>query len=112
MPEVKALRYSAGKPQLAYALCFGPALRGVAKVAECGAAKYGRYNFRIGAPASESVDCALRHLLAYWEGVDTDPESNFHHLDHAIWNLMRLRSELETAPPGFSDDRPSGRLHT
>ena len=103
----RALRHNSGKPALHAALCFPEALRGNARVTAYGAAKYARYNFKKGAPASESVDCAMRHLLAWWNGEDTDPESGQSHLDHFVWNAMRLADELQGPMKAELDDRPS-----
>ena len=46
-----------------------------------GAIKYGRHNWRNGEViASTYYEAALRHLIAYIEGEDIDPESGVHHL--------------------------------
>lgn len=50
-----------------------------------GALKYGRSNFRaIGVRASIYVDALRRHIAAYWEGEDADPDSGLPHLAHAL----------------------------
>lgn len=50
-----------------------------------GMLKYGRSNFReIGVRASIYVDAAKRHLDAYFEGEDADPDSGLSHLAHAL----------------------------
>ena len=50
-----------------------------------GALKYGRNNFReIGVRASIYADAAERHLKAWFEGEDTDPDSGLPHLAHAL----------------------------
>lgn len=56
-----------------------------------GALKYGRSNFReIGVRASIYVDAAKRHLNAYFEGEDADPDSGLPHLAHALACLAIL----------------------
>lgn len=50
-----------------------------------GALKYGRANWRIaGVRASIYIDAARRHLTAWFEGEDFDPDSGVHHLGHAL----------------------------
>lgn len=67
--------------------------------------KYGRYNWReAGVRASVYYDAALRHLAAYWEGEDIDPDSGIHHISHVITGLSVLRdSQLQG---NCNDDRP------
>lgn len=50
-----------------------------------GMLKYGRSNFRaIGIRASIYVDATRRHLAAWFEGEDIDPDSGLPHLAHAL----------------------------
>lgn len=50
-----------------------------------GALKYGRSNFRaVGVRASIYVDAAKRHLDAWFEGEEFDPDSSLPHLSHAL----------------------------
>lgn len=50
-----------------------------------GALKYGRSNFRaIGVRASIYYDAACRHLNAWFEGEEVDPDSGLPHLAHAL----------------------------
>lgn len=56
-----------------------------------GANKYGRDNWKQGAPWYEFIGSALRHLLKFAGGEDRDPESGLPHLAHAMWNLVCLR---------------------
>lgn len=104
-PEKQALRFNAGKPELSYALTFGDALREMAKVCAYGAGKYERANYTKGARLSQSVDCLLRHLLAWQEGEDRDQESGQLHLAHVVWNALRLCQEAIVRPD--LDDRIS-----
>lgn len=48
-----------------------------------GADKYGRNNFKQGLEASRLVAACLRHVHAWMEGEDLDPESGASHLGHA-----------------------------
>lgn len=50
-----------------------------------GALKYGRSNFRVvGVRASIYKDAAVRHMDAWFEGEDCDPDSGLDHLAHAL----------------------------
>jgi hypothetical protein len=55
------------------------------QVMALGAQKYGRFNYREkNVAASVYVDAALRHLIAWNAGQDTDPESGVSHLGHVL----------------------------
>lgn len=50
-----------------------------------GALKYGRGNWRaVGVRSSIYYDAAQRHLMKWFEGEDTDPDSGLPHLAHAL----------------------------
>ncbi len=70
-----------------------------------GANKYEANNWIQGAPHSQSTDCLLRHLLAWQEGEERDPESGQLHLAHVVWNALRLLQESIVRPD--LDDRYS-----
>lgn len=56
-----------------------------------GALKYGRANFRaIGVRSTIYVDACRRHLNAWIEGEDLDPDSGLPHLSHALACLAIL----------------------
>jgi mutator protein MutT len=56
-----------------------------------GALKYGRSNFRaMGVRISVYVDALYRHVSAYFEGEDFDPDSGLPHLAHALACLAIL----------------------
>lgn len=78
-------------------------LLGVASVMAFGAKKYKSHNWRAGIERSRLLSAALRHILAYNEGEDLDPESGLSHLDHASCCLMFAREHHETHPE--LDDR-------
>lgn len=72
-----------------------------------GALKYGRHNYReTSVRASVYYDAALRHLMDWWEGVDTDPDSGLSHLTKAMACLAVLRDA--THQNKLTDDRPPG----
>jgi hypothetical protein len=70
-----------------------------------GACKYRRHNYRIsGVRASIYFDATMRHLAAYWEGEDIDPDSGVHHITKAMASLLVLRDAMMNDK--VLDDRP------
>lgn len=70
-----------------------------------GACKYGRHNYRaVGVRASVYYDATLRHLMAWWEGQDIDPDSGMSHITKAITSLVVLRDAMIQGM--VEDDRP------
>lgn len=67
--------------------------------------KYGRHNYRVVA-IRESVyyDAVMRHLIAWWEGEDVDPDSGLHHVTKALSCLAVLRDAQLSK--NTIDDRP------
>lgn len=80
-------------------------LIGVGRVLTYGARKYSARNWEKGLDWSRCYGAALRHLLAWWGGETSDPETGYNHLDHALCELMFLREFAETHPE--LDDRPN-----
>ena len=67
--------------------------------------KYGRHNYRvIGVRSSVYYDAAMRHLMAWWEGEDIDPDSGISHVTKALSCLSVLRDAMINEK--FTDDRP------
>ncbi len=70
-----------------------------------GAKKYGPYNWRdTPIQAHAYYNAALRHLLAWWDGEDTDPDSGIHHVSKAMTCLLVLRDAM--IENSWIDDRP------
>jgi hypothetical protein len=70
-----------------------------------GAAKYGRHNYRaVGVRASVYFDATWRHLAAWWEGEDDDPDSGLSHVTKAIASLVIIRDAMLRGK--VIDDRP------
>lgn len=80
------------------------ALLALAEVSGFGARKYDAHNYLRGYDWSLSFDALHRHLLAFWAGQDTDPESGMPHVAHAAWHCLALLS-FQTRGIG-TDDRP------
>lgn len=73
-----------------------------------GAKKYDPYNWRKNRVlASIYIDAAQRHLLAWFEGEENAPDSEAHHLGHAIACCGILLDAQETG--NLVDDRPDGK---
>jgi hypothetical protein len=80
------------------------ALLSVACVLHHGQIKYGARNWEKGMDWSRVQAAALRHLFAWSNGEDIDPESGMSHLAHATCCLLFLLAyELRRAG---HDDRP------
>lgn len=74
-----------------------------------GALKYGRHNYRaIGVRSSVYFDAALRHLTAWWEGEDIDPDSGLPHIIKAAACLFVLRDSQLIG--NIVDDRPPSHV--
>ena len=67
--------------------------------------KYGRHNYRVsGVRAGVYYDAIWRHLLAWWEGEDIDPDSGLPHTAKAMACLAIL---VDAEMNGkLNDDRP------
>lgn len=100
--STKAVKFDEGKVRMD--LIPVRPLRGIADVLTQGALKYGDRNWEKGLDFSRIYAAALRHLTAWWDGEDKDPEDGLLHLDHAAANMMFL-SEFVKRQIG-TDDRP------
>lgn len=70
-----------------------------------GALKFGRHNYRAThVLASVYYDALRRHIDAWWEGQDLDPDSGLSHVTKAIATLMVLRDAQICG--SYIDDRP------
>lgn len=77
------------KPQR-FELVPGNALGDIAEVYAFGSSKYEDNNWRRGYAWSLSYGAMMRHLTAFWEGEDLDPESGLPHLAHAGFHILAL----------------------
>ncbi len=70
-----------------------------------GGRKYGTHNYReIGVRMSTYYNAAMRHLMAWWEGEDTDEDSGVPHIIKAIACLFVVRDSIHMN--NCVDDRP------
>ena len=77
------------------------ALEQIAQVLRFGATKYSPHNWRSGIRYTRLTDAALRHLFAFVDGEDLDPETGISHVAHAgccimflLW-MVRHRPDLD-----------------
>lgn len=75
-----------------------------------GALKYGRHNYRaIGVRTSVYYDACIRHLNAFWEGEDIDPDSGLPHIIKAaaclavLSDSQRIGNVVDDRPPSHKD---------
>jgi hypothetical protein len=95
-----------GAVKTQYHLIPSPALTGMANVFKLGADKYGAYNWRTDpVDISTYYSAMMRHLIAYWEGEDIDPESGESHMSHiaACANIIEDSRKIGN----LIDDRPN-----
>jgi len=85
------------------------ALNQTAAVLKFGADKYHAHNWRDGFVWSRPLAAAMRHIMAFNDGEDRDPESGLSHLAHAACCIMFLL-EFEKTHPEL-DDRYKVDVH-
>jgi hypothetical protein len=97
-------RFNSGKPS--FSLVPLHLLAGAARVLMYySVEKYAPWNWAKGGKWTTPMDCLLRHLFKWWfMGEECDEESGFHHLDHAMCNLLFLIHYAHTYKEG--DNRP------
>lgn len=105
------MKYDTEKPPIA--LVPPECIEEIAHVFGMGAKKYGKYNWRHDAATTEhsrTYSSIQRHLCAYWQGENIDPESGLSHLAHAASQLCILMIHTKDAPE--MDDRFKQPQHT
>ena len=68
------------------------AMKALAEVSGTGARKYSPYNYRAGYNWSLSYNALFRHMNAFWDGEDIDPDDGQHHMASAAWHALQLLS--------------------
>lgn len=68
-----------------------------------GAKKYEAHNWRKGMPMTQGFNALMRHLVAFMNGEDKDPESGETHLAHAACCLKMMQNTYWKHP--YHDDR-------
>jgi hypothetical protein len=82
------LRYNTGK--LKWSLVSWKALAPMVRVLMFGAEKYDDHNWKKGLKYTEVTESLQRHLNAFIEGEENDPESKLSHVGHILCNAMFL----------------------
>lgn len=98
----EGLKFDGGK--LPYHLLPRELLEGVASVLDFGAKKYAPRNWELGMDWSRPYSALQRHMWAWWNGENTDPETGKSHLWHAGCCIAFLMA-YEQRGVG-KDDRP------
>lgn len=99
--EPYGTKFDEGKPDLS--LLPYSALAEIAKAMMVGEKKYGRYNYLSKLEAGRLTAACARHLFKWYQGEDTDPETDISHLGHAGANIVMLLNLLAT--DNLIDDR-------
>lgn len=89
------LSTSVGKPGdsgLPYTMIPTKAILGIAEVLTFGARKYKPNNWRKCEDCSRYLAAMWRHIFAFVNGEDTDPETGLHHMYHAMTNMVFMYS--------------------
>lgn len=81
------------------------ALIPVGRVLTSGAARYGDRNWENGIKTGRLFAACMRHLWAWWNGEDCDPDTGERHVFHAICCLLFIGAFLERGRTDL-DDRP------
>lgn len=97
-------KFDDGKPR--YDLLPPEMLEAAAAVLTYGANKYGERNWEAGMAWGRPFAALMRHMWAWWRGEDSDPETGYSHLWHALCCIAFLVA-YEARGAG-TDDRPEG----
>ncbi|CAB4134467.1 hypothetical protein UFOVP273_86 [uncultured Caudovirales phage] len=86
------------------------AVEDIVKVLEFGAKKYAAHNWQKGDGFAYTrvLNSLLRHIFAFMQGEDNDPESGLSHMAHAGCNVVFLLYYLKNAERYSNDDRFKG----
>lgn len=95
------LRYNEGK--LRYDLLHPVATEGIVKVLTKGAKKYEPRNWERGMSWTSVLSSMKRHIAAFEQGEDFDPETGCLHMDHVQCNAHFISAFYKIYPQG--DDR-------
>lgn len=81
-------RFNEGK--LRWSLVSWRALEPMVRVLMFGEEKYSSHNWKGGLKYTEVCESLQRHMNAFLEGEDNDPESKISHVGHMMCNVMFL----------------------
>lgn len=89
-------RHNEGKPR--WSLVDFDALEPMVRVLEYGAKKYGENNWKKGLKTTEICESLLRHIFAYLNGEDIDPESGLPQIGFILSNAKFLSYMTQFRP--------------
>ena len=92
----KGDRFNKGKPR--WGLVPQSALIPMVRVLEFGAEKYDEFNWMKGLDIVGICESLKRHLDAFMEGEDDDPESGLSHIGHIQCNALFLSWMMKHKP--------------
>lgn len=95
--------FTDGKTQRYDLIATGP-WDDLAKLLGFGAEKYAARNWELGFAWSRPYNAIIRHLNAFWDGEEIDPDSGAPHMVAVMCNAMFLAEFIKTHPE--LDDRP------
>lgn len=95
----QAVKHDQHKPD--YSLLTSAMLEPMTRALMYGEGKYSRGNFKAGFENIRLTSAALRHIFAYLDREEQDPESGISHLGHAMAALAML---LDNIAEGVSSD--------
>lgn len=100
----KEVGTKADKGKLRWSLLPLDAIRAAIRVFMFGAEKYGEENWSLGMDFTRIYDANIRHLTAWKDGEDLDPETGESHIAHALCcSLMLLSLILRGHGPKYDD---------
>ena len=89
VPPAAGIKYDTGKTP--WHLVPWGAVKAIADVLGLGAKKYAPNNWKLlSDPRERYFSAAMRHMIAWQGGENTDPESGHHHLAHVGCNVIFL----------------------
>ena len=97
----QALRFNSGKAK--WSLVDFESFLPLVEVLEFGARKYEVDNWKKGLPVKAVCESMLRHVFAFMNGEDLDPESGLSHVGHIQANAMFLAFMLRERREAFDD---------
>lgn len=102
-----------GVKRARHSLIPGVALEMVAEHYAAGAEKYEKHNWRKGYEWTKSIDSLTRHLHAFGEGQNLDPETKTPHMAAVAFHALTLLTFM-VEHPEFDDrykpDKPTKRV--
>jgi len=92
----EAMRFNNSKLQ--WSLVDYKSLEPMVRVLEFGAKKYAPDNWKKGLDTLKICESLLRHIYAFMDGEDIDPESGESHIGHMMCNTLFLSYTVDKKP--------------